>query len=368
MFELAPVGIPIAVAGVLYMLFIGRRLLPSRDPVVDVTLGLRPYLTEVLIPQGSALVGKTLAESGLGRDLDLTVLRLARGDSTKLAPSPSERLLAGDVLLVEGQRDEVLKVKDHAGIEIKADVELAYPALESEEVRLVEAVILPHSPLIGSTLRDTRFRQRFGLQVLAINRREQQVVRNISRERLRLGDVLLVQGPAAAIALAEQDGVFSVLGAVERARPHYRRAPIAVAIFLLVLALATAKVVSLAVAGMLGVLLVFVTRCITPEEAYREVEWKALILIGSMLALGRAMETTGTARYLSSLIVDATGGAGVVWLLSGFFALTVFLTQPMSNQAAAVVVLPIALQTAAQIGANPRTFAMMVAVAASCSY
>jgi di/tricarboxylate transporter len=368
MFEMAPVGIPIAIVGILYMMFIGRRLLPQRDRVEDKTLGLRPYLTEVVIPEDSSLVGKTLAESGLGRDLDLTVLRLVRGGRPRLAPRPEERLQAGDVLLVEGERDEVLKVKDHAGIEIKADVELSLPSLESDEVRLVEAVLLPHSPLIGSTLRATRFRQHFGLQVLAINRRERQVVRNISRERLQLGDVLLVQGPNPAIALAEQEGVFSVLAAVERARPDYRRAPVAVLIFVLVLALATAKLVGLAVAVMLGVLLVFITRCISPEEAYREVEWKALILIGCMLALGRAMETTGTAAYLSGLIVEAIGGAGTLWILSGFFALTVFLTQPMSNQAAAVVVLPIALQTAVQLGSNPRTFAMMVAVAASCSY
>lgn len=368
MFEMAPVGIPIAIAGILYMLLVGRRLMPQREVEADQTFGLRPYLSEVLIPENSTLVGKTLAESGLGKDLDLIVVRLTRGKRSELAPDPEQRLQAGDVLLVEGQRDEVLKIKDQAGIEIRADVELGDPTLESDEVRLVEAVVLPQSPLIGSTLRNTRFRQHFGMQVLAINRREQRLVRNLSRERLQLGDVLLVQGPNPAIALAEQDGIFSVLGAVERARPHYRRAPVAVLIFVLVLALGTAKVVSLAVAVMLGVLLVFVTRCISPEEAYREVEWKALILIGSMLALGRAMETTGTAAYLSSLIVEAIGGAGGVWLLSGFFALTTFLSQPMSNQAAAVVVLPIAIQTAVQVGSNPRTFAMMVAVAASCSY
>ena len=119
---------------------------------------------------------------------------------------------------------------------------------------------------------------------------------------------------------------------------------------------------------MLGALMVFVTKCITPEEAYREVEWKAVVLIGCMLALGVSMEATGTASYLAGLITQLAGSAGPLWLLTGFFVLTVALTQPMSNQAAAVVLIPIAIQTALQLELNPRTFAMMIAVAASCSY
>jgi di/tricarboxylate transporter len=110
------------------------------------------------------------------------------------------------------------------------------------------------------------------------------------------------------------------------------------------------------------------TRCITPEEAYREVEWKAIILIGSMLALGGAMEATGTAKFFAAQIVAFAGGANPAWLLTAFFVLTVLLTQPMSNQAAAVVIVPVAIQTALQLNLNPRTFAMMIAVAASCSY
>jgi di/tricarboxylate transporter len=119
---------------------------------------------------------------------------------------------------------------------------------------------------------------------------------------------------------------------------------------------------------LLGALAAFVTGCITPEEAYREVEWKAIILVGCMLALGAAMEATGAAPYLASQVTRLASGASPLWLLTAFFALTVLLTQPMSNQAAAVVVLPVAMQTAVQLQLNPRTFAMMVAVAASCSY
>ena len=151
-------------------------------------------------------------------------------------------------------------------------------------------------------------------------------------------------------------------------RPKTGRAPLAIGIFVLVLGLATFKILTLPVAMMLGALLVFLTRCVTPEEAYEDIEWKAIILIGCMLGLGVAMEHTGAARYLSSLIVHGVGLSSPLLLLGGFFLLTVVLTQPMSNQAAAIVLLPIALQTAYQLQVNPRTFAMMIAVAASCSY
>jgi di/tricarboxylate transporter len=119
---------------------------------------------------------------------------------------------------------------------------------------------------------------------------------------------------------------------------------------------------------LLGALLVFVTRCISPDDAYRQVEWKVLILIGCMLSLGTAMQSTGTAEYLAERLTSLVGTLNPLWLLTGFFALTVFLTQPMSNQAAAAVVIPVALQTAVQLGLNPRTFAMMIAIAASTSY
>jgi di/tricarboxylate transporter len=155
---------------------------------------------------------------------------------------------------------------------------------------------------------------------------------------------------------------------VDEIRPRRERAPLAISIFVGVLALVTAGVLTLPLAVMLGALLVFVTRCITPEEAYARVEWKAIILIGSMLSLGAAMEHTGAAKYLAGQLVSLTGSGQPLWLLTVFFALTVLLTQPMSNQAAAIVVLPIAMQTALHAGLNPRPFAMMVAVAASCSY
>lgn len=370
MFELAPVGIPIAVAGLAYMLLIGRRLIPDRASPGELTeaFGLRPYLSEVLIREHSPLIGKTLAESGLGRDLDLTVLQVIREKTKYLAPRATLRLQPEDVLLVEGERREILKIKDTAGIDIKADVKLADPDLQTDEVRLVEAIVLPRSPLTGRTLKGVGFRERYGLQVLGINRHGETMRRKISQVRLRIGDLLLLQGPEASLAALPADQSLRILGVVTDRRPNVQRAPVAILIFVGVLLAATFKLLALPVAVILGVVLTFVTRCITPEEAYREVEWKVLILIGSMLALGVAMEETEAARLLAGWFVDLVGQARPLWFLTAFFALTVALTQPMSNQAAAAVVLPVAIQTALALEWNPRTFAMMIAVAASTSY
>jgi len=370
MFELAPVGIPIAIVGLAYMWFFGRRLIPARAAAADLAeeFGLGSYLTDVLILPNSKLVGKTLSESGLGRDLDLTVMQIVRDKTRALAPRATTMLEAGDVLLVEGQRDEILKIKDTAGIEIKADATLSFPELQTEDTRLAEVMLMPRSPLIGRTLKGIEFRERYGLQVLAINRAGASIRNKISQVRLHMGDVLLVQGHRENLAAIDKGDTVRVLGALQSERPKLRRAPVAILIFIGALGAATFGLVSLPVAVLVGAVLVFLTRCLTPEEAYREVEWKVLVLIGSMLALGAAMERTGTARFLAARIVDLAGDARPMWLLSGFFGLTVLLTQPMSNQAAAVVVVPIAVQMAMQLDLNPRTFAMMIAIAASTSY
>jgi di/tricarboxylate transporter len=371
MFELAPVGIPITIAGLLYMMLIGRHLIPDRfagDAGTGSADSLRAYLSEIIILPGSALIGKTIAESGLGRDLDLTVLRIEREKTPSLVPSAETVIRDGDVILVEGATEDILKIKDTAGIELKPDVKLADPNLQDEDIGLVEMIILPRSPLIGRTLKGQRFREHYGLQVLGINRHGETLRRKISVLPLRMGDVLLIQGRRSKIDEAAADPTLRVLGEVESSRLNVRRAPLAIVIFIAVLGLATFKVLPLPVAMMLGAALVFLTRCVTPDEAYRDIEWKAIILVACMLGLGTAMEGTGTAQYLSGVIVAWVGRASPLLMLSAFFFLTVILTQPMSNQAAAIVVLPVALQTAYQIGANPRTFAMMIAVAASCSY
>ncbi|MBE2270695.1 MAG: SLC13 family permease [Anaerolinea sp.] len=370
MFELAPVGLPIVAVGIAYMFFLGKRLIPDRFAPEEIEGGLesRLYVTELIISPESPFIGKTLGESAIGRDLDLRVLRIVREKKRYLVPRQEQVLEHDDVLLVEGGRDEILKVKTMNGADIKADAKLSDPELDLEDLGLVEGLILPGSPLIGRTLNGIRFRDRYGLQVLAINRHGQSLRRKLSLIRLELGDSLLIQGEGERIAQLERDDIIRILETGEPLIPNPQRARLAISIFVGSLALAVFLNVPLAVAMLIGALLVFLTRCVTPEEAYRNLEWKAIILIGSMLALGVAMDKTGTADYLAGVLVNLVGEASPLLILTGFFIITVLLTQPMSNQAAAVVVVPVALQTALQLQLDPRPFAMMIAVAASCSY
>lgn len=370
MFELAPVGIPISIIGLLYMFFIGRRLIPQRAAAGGLLeqFGVRSYMTEVLVLPDSPLTGKTLEEAQFGRDMDLTIARVLRAPNRDLAPRRDLVINAGDVLLVEGARQDVLKIKDTAGIEIRPDVALSDPDLRTEDSSLVEALVVPGSRLAGRTLRGVGFRERYGLQVLGLNRHGRNVLEKLSRTILRVGDVLLLQGRTSAFPALAEDNVVSVLNSVTEARTSRPRAWRAVGIFVGALGLATFNVLPLAVAVLLGAFGIFASRCITPSDAYREIDWRVVILIACMLALGQAMVSTGAAQYLAQHVAALTKDYPPTWLLAGFFLLTVALTQPMSNQAAAAVILPIAVQTALQLDLNPRTFAMGIAVAASCSY
>ena len=369
MFELAPVGIPIAIVGLVYMFFVGRHLVPDRSPPDKFEdLSIHLYFSEMSISNGSALVGHTLKEAHLGSELDLKVLGVIRDDTAHILPRATTRLEVGDVLLVEGKRDAVLSAAEGNDVGLMAEDELSVDDLPTEHIGLKEVILVPGSPLIGSTLKALDFRSDYGMQVLAINRHGETLTRKMSHIRLSTADVLVVQGDQDHIRALERQGLFRILGAIDRQRSRRKHAPVAIAIFLGTLIVATANVLPLSVAMLLGALLVLASRCITPGEAYSQVNWTVLILIACMLGLGTAMENTGTASFLAQWIVRLVGGGNPVWLLSAFFALTVLLTQPMSNQASAALVLPIALQAARQLNLNPRSFAMMIALAASCSF
>ncbi|MGD8245505.1 MAG: SLC13 family permease [Anaerolineae bacterium] len=368
MFELTLVGVPIAVVGIIYMLVFGHRLVPDRIPAEGAErFSVHLYLTEILILPGSSLTGKTLEEAALGRDLDLQVLQVLRDETSDFTPQADTRLEEGDILLVEGEREKILQVKEMVGIDIRVDVELPDPRLEPQDIGLTEVILPPGSPLTWQTLKGLRFREKYELQVLAINRHGQRLNHKMSHIRLRAGDLLVVQGDRTQIASLENRGVFRILSSIEEKHPKRERAPIAITIFVGALAAATFGLVSLPVAALLGALLVFVTRCITSEEAYSRINWRVLILIASMLGLGEAMEATGTAQFLAELVTQFAGHASPLLLLTGFFFLTVLLTQPMGDQAATVVILPVAIRTALQLGLNPRPFAMMTALTAGCS-
>jgi len=371
MFELTRVGVVIVGVGMLYMLFVGRRLLPSRKSNESLTeqYHVRQYMTEVIVLDDSPLINKSLGDARISDELDLTVLGILRGEEkNRIAPNRAEQIRAGDLLLVQGRVEDILKVKAEAGIEIKPDFELNDSVLESKDTELVEAMIPRGSDFIGRTLKRLDLRKRYGVIVLAIDRHGVDLLSKISRLRLRFGDVLLIQGNREQVERLAADGQILLLEEIseKRARPEKRKwSLLAFGVFLF---FSLTHLVPLPIAVLFGVMILLASQSLRMSEIYEIIDWRLLILIACMISFGVAMEKTRADQYLADFIVRGTGQYGPTAVLAGFFVMTVALTQPMSNQAAALVMLPIAVKTAIALGLNPRTFAVTVTYAASCSF
>jgi di/tricarboxylate transporter len=369
MFELTPVGIIILFVGLVYMFFIGRKLIPERDLGEDNTLPRNSrYYAEVIVPKKSEWVGKEIRKLGLKNSFDLAIISMHRPKEGDLKPTEKMKIKAGDSLVLDGSREGIFALNDLKVVRFTGNPEDELSETLKKKHGMAEVVLLPGSRLVGQTLRELKLRKRFGIEVLGIQRRGKTLHERLMKERLQIGDQLLIHGDPQTIASLENDDSFRIISDTIEAPVDTKKAPLALGIFALTIILASTNIMPLAVATMVGTFLIFLTRCITPAEAYRSMNWSALILISCMLALGKAMEVSGLATYLASQVVDLMGWQNPKLLLGGFFLLSMVLTQPMSNQAAAVVVLPIAIQTAQQLGLNPRSFAMMIAIGAATSY
>lgn len=361
-FELAWVGLPTALVGLLYLFFIAPRLLPARDVALEDSL--RAYLADLTVAPGSPLAGQTLAETALGRDHGLTVVAIRRGEETIYAPGAAFRVQQGDTLAVEGPTDRILAGKSTLGVVSKSELKLQ-PTPGDGDVRLVEAVVMPGSPLLGRTLKEARFRERYGASVLALHRRDKNIER-LGRLRIQVGDVLLVQGGAARLDSLGDHLV--VMGDLTESQRDLRRAPVALLLFVGAVLLGGLGIVPLAVAVLIAVALSLALRLISPEEAYRSVEWPVIVLVACMLAFGTAFESSGAAQVLTGALSGVLEPLGPYGLLGALFVVTVALTQPMSNQAAALVMLPLAIGTAKSLGYDPRPFVIGITLAASNSF
>jgi di/tricarboxylate transporter len=374
MFELTEVGAIVAVIGILYMLLVGRHWLPrfnNEESLAD-QYHIREYVSELLVLKNSRLVGKRLDEANINTELELSVVGIIRGKE-RLVPTPDSRIEANDLLIVEGKMADILNAKTEVGLEIKADFKLNDKLLESGDVELFEVMVLRGTELIGQTLKMLNFRQRYDLTVLAINRHGKTFVETLSSTPLEFGDVLLVQGKRKLIEPLVVDGELLLLEEVSSKSMRTDKRPYAIAAFVLFLVLSLSKVVigydiPLAICVLAGVLLLLATKTIRYNELYSLIDFRLLVLIACMMSFGTAMEKTGADKFLASLIETYFGQYGGTAVLAGFFLLTVILTQPMSNQAAALVVLPVAVKTATALGLNPRTFAVAITYAASCSF
>ena len=371
-FDFVPTGLMVLAAGVLYMVLVGRHLLPARTPGSDPAQAhrLRPYLSEVSVLPDSRLVGQSVRDGLFGQQHDLNVIHVRRGDADPFFPGPERQLQPGDVLLVEGRPEDLLTVSEAYGLVPVPDAQTAQleQALVGRGGRLVEVTLAPRSEIAGSTLREIDFRNRFGLSVLAIRHQGKSLISNLAEIPLQFGDALLVQGAANKVELLRSDPDFLVLERPPLQTRRLRKAPATLVILLGVLVVVAAGWLHVSAAMLIGALSMVLVGALTMDEAYEAIEWRSVFLIAGMLPLGVAMETTGTAALVAEQIVGLVGDLGPRAVLMGIFVMTALLTEIISNAAATVLVVPIAIDAALGLGLNPQAYVMGVVLAASTSF
>ncbi len=367
LFEITPLGLLLLAIGIAYLLLIGQRLLPAhQEKSLTEEYAIREYLSEILIPADSNLIGQKIFQSELSK-MGFRILEVLRGEK-KFLPDSTTLMLAGDVLLIEGKVEDLLKIKEAAGIEIRAEAKLRDEDLQTDEIRMAEVLITPQSELIGHTLKSSNFRRRYGVIALALNRHGQRLANKVGNIPLRMGDLLLVQGSREQLDYVRRHPDMWILEELHPSLNRTKKGLYLLGYFVAAIVIGGLGWLPLSIAFLGAALLALLFKAITPEEAYEFIDWKLIILIGGMTAFGVAMEKTGAAEFLAQGIIRGLEPFGITVVMAGFFVLTILLTQPMSNAAAALVVLPVAMETAQKLGANPRSFAIAIMLAASISF
>jgi di/tricarboxylate transporter len=329
---------------------------------------LEERLMTVSLPEDSSLVGKSLTESHLGDAYGLGVLGIVREGETILMPPPDESLMAGDTLLVKGKREELMTIEGLRELEVDEGSPPDITELESEEVGLIETVLSPYTTLAGKSLREIHFRAKYGLSVLAIWREGHAFRSNLRDMSLRFGDALLLYGPRQQFKMLGSEPDFLVLSEAAQEPPRRNKTLISVLIMAAVLLPVILGWLEIYIAAVAGVVLMILTGCLTIDEAHRSIQWKAIFLIAGMLPLGIALQNTGAASYLAQEMVSFVGSWGSIAVMAGLFVLAALASQVMPNPAVAVLLAPIALNTAGDLGISPNPLLMAVAVSASAAF
>ncbi len=368
-FDFTPLGLVLLACGISYMALFGHKLLPVRKSgTLTEAYQVKEYITEVEILDGSPLHGKTISQSLLESELNMKVRALLRNRRKFPRPKRNRKLYAGDILFLEGDPQGILKVRKEKGLSVVPERDNPLPGTSEREIVVVEVSLNSTSDLVGKTLRQERFAENHGLTVLAIWRSGEPVVRKVDHVLLRFGDVLLLQGPEEKVRHLAQGHGFLVLGGVDPIPYRPRLAPIAMATIAGVILMSVSGLASIAIAATLGALVMIQTKCLTIKEAYDSIDWPIILLIAGTLPLGHAMENSGAAKLLADMIIGVVGSFGPWASLCAVFLITFCLTEVMSHAAAAVLVAPIAYNTAIDMAVSPRPFFMAVAVAASMCF
>jgi di/tricarboxylate transporter len=370
LFEIGKIGLPYAVVGVLYLFYIGPRLLPERKELLE-QLGdtLREYLVEMSVQPGCRLIGQTVQQAGLRQLPGLFLIEIDR-DGEIIGPvGPDNVLEAGDRLVFTGVVSSIIELEKIPGFVPAADPSYEVSPRQQRQRRLSEAVVSEKSPLIGKTIRDADFRATYGAAVVAVHRGGKRVEKKIGDIRLRPGDTLLLQVRPHFSRAYRNDPAFYLVTDVEDWRPlRTDRTWLALALFVGLLFLMTTGIVSTLVAATLIAVLMVLTGCLSSGDARQSVEWQVLITIAAAFGVGAALENSGAAATLASVVVDVTRDWGPIATLAVVYILGSFITELITNNAAAVLMFPFAVEIAKIYDASPRPFIMAIVLAASASF
>ncbi len=329
---------------------------------------LNELLFAISIPEGSNIAGKTLVESRLGDGYGLSVLGVIRDGKTNLIPEPDEKMLAGDTLLVEGKKENILMMNALQELEVEYDDSPEKVDLESENIGLVEAVLSPETKMVGKTLKQAHFREKYGLSILAIWREGEAYRDNLRDVVLKFGDALLLHGPWEKLRVLASEPDFILLSERIQEPPRKHKALIATLIMVGVVLVVVLGWLPIAIAAVVGSALMVLSGSLTMEEAYRYIDWRAVFLIAGMLPLGIAMETSGAASYLAGAVVNFVGDYGSLAVVAGMFLMALLASQFMPSAVVTVLMVPISINTAFSMNISPYAIVMAVAIAASAAF
>lgn len=372
MFEFTKLGVIVFVVGAVYLMTVGVRLLPKRVPAGDDLLeeyALQEYLADVVVPADSSLIGQTVQEALGNDDLDIDVLQLIRYGEQFLEPLARKEIHENDTLRLRTNRETLERIMRSEGLTFvggpRSESEL-HPG--EEEPVMVEVVIPSGSFLVGESLASSTFRQRYDANVLAFRTRGKVVRDRFEDIDIRVGDTLLVQAPPDSLTRLVQNEDFIVAHEFDDVDYRTEKTPFAVAIIAGVVALPAFNVLPIVVSALGGVVAMILTGVLKPNELYKSVEWNVIFLLAGVIPLGIAMENSGAAGLLAELVVMTGDYLPLIAVLGVFYFVTALLTNVISNNASVVLMIPVAIEAAATLGADPFSFVLAVMFAASTAF